>query len=69
MVRFAGGDRGVSRRRGRRGGEPVGPALGYGVGCSAQFSGGWSMNDGAPVEGTPPAEADRASAEETLAEG
>ncbi len=50
------------------GGEPIGPAVGYDVGCSAQFSGSWSMNDGAPVEGTSPAEADRASAEEALAE-
>jgi hypothetical protein len=33
---------------------PLDPVAGYGVICSGQFSGGWSMNDGAPVEGTAP---------------
>ena len=37
-------------------GEPLDPQASYGVGCSAQFSGGWSTGDSAPVEGTPPAE-------------
>jgi len=34
--------------------EPLDPQAKYGVVCSGQFSDGWSVNDGAPVEGTPP---------------
>jgi hypothetical protein len=49
--------------------EPLDPVAGYGVICSGQFSGGWSMNDDAPVEGTAPAEADGASTDKALAEG
>ncbi|MDF2701353.1 MAG: hypothetical protein K0S10_297 [Rubrobacteraceae bacterium] len=30
------------------------PEASYGVVCSAQFSGGWSVSDSTPVEGTPP---------------
>jgi len=36
------------------GGEPLDPVASYGVVCSAQFSGGWSVNDVAPVEGSLP---------------
>ena len=43
---------GVRRGRGRRG--SLEPEAGYGVVCSAQFSGGWSVSDSTPVEGTPP---------------
>ena len=42
--------------KGSEGGEPLDPKARYGVVCSAQSSGGWSMNDSARVEGTPPAE-------------
>ena len=40
--------------KGNGGGEPLDRVARYGVLCSGQFSGGWSMIDGAPVEGTPP---------------
>jgi hypothetical protein len=39
------------------GGEPLDPAEAYGAFCSAQLSVGWSVNDAASVEGTPPVEA------------
>ena len=44
-------------RRGRGDGGSLEPEASYGVVCSAQFSGGWSVSDSTPVEGTPPAEA------------
>lgn len=37
-----------------RGGGALEPEASYGVVCSAQFSGGWSVSDSTPVEGTPP---------------
>jgi hypothetical protein len=39
---------------GSEGGEPLDRVASYGVVCSGQFSGGWSVNDVASVEGTPP---------------
>ena len=36
------------------GGGSLEPEASYGVVCSAQFSGGWSVSDSTPVEGTPP---------------
>ena len=37
-----------------RGGGALEPEASYGVVCSAQFSGGWSVSDSTPVECTPP---------------
>jgi len=42
------------RAQGRKIENPIDPAASYGVWCSAQFSGGWSVNDTAAVEGAPP---------------
>ena len=39
---------------GGEGGEPLDRGAGYAVRCSAQFSSGWQVSDGARVEGTPP---------------
>lgn len=39
---------------GRKIQDRIEPANRYWVLCSGQFSGGWSMNDSAPVKGTPP---------------
>jgi len=39
---------------GGEGEESLDPGASYGVTCSAQFSDGWQVNDGASVEGTPP---------------
>jgi len=36
------------------GGESLDPQASYGVTCSAQFSDGWQVSNGARVEGTPP---------------
>ena len=36
------------------GGESLDPQASYGVTCSAQFSDGWQVSDGARVGGTPP---------------
>jgi hypothetical protein len=39
---------------GGEGGEPLDRGASYAVRCSARFSGGWQVSDGARVEGTPP---------------
>jgi len=44
----------VTAEGGSEGKEPLDPGASYGVACSAQFSDGWQVNDGASVEGTPP---------------
>jgi hypothetical protein len=39
---------------GSEGGEPLDRGASHAVRCSARFSGGWQVSDGARVEGTPP---------------
>jgi len=41
------------KARGRKIEDPIDPTSRYTAVCSAQFSGGWSMNNGAAVEGAP----------------
>ena len=42
------------KAQGRKIEDPIDPTSRYTAVCSAQFSGGWSMNNGAAVEGAPP---------------